>query len=86
MFIILLFIYFDFQRLYFLSPLIPYNINFVQRRLTEHTAFEGYIPCTGLGFTVLYLCKIENSVILIQISTEQNISQFVGVSLVVRVL
>jgi hypothetical protein len=32
------------------SPLIPYNINFVQRGLTERTIFEGHIPRDGRGF------------------------------------
>jgi hypothetical protein len=33
------------------SPLIPYNIKFVQRGFTERAAFEEHTPRVGLGFS-----------------------------------
>jgi hypothetical protein len=35
------------------SPLIPYNIKFVQRGFTERAAFEERIPRVGREFTVV---------------------------------
>jgi hypothetical protein len=37
------------------SPLIPYNIKFVQRGFSERTAFEEGIPRAGRGFTVNFI-------------------------------
>jgi hypothetical protein len=36
------------------SPLIPYNIKFVQRGFTERAAFEERISHVGRGFTVIH--------------------------------
>ena len=37
--------------------IMPYNIGFFQHRLTEHAAFEEYIPRDGRGFVVFMTVK-----------------------------
>jgi hypothetical protein len=47
------------------SPLIPFNIKFIQRGFTERAAFEERIPRVGRGFTVLQLLSVSRGCALL---------------------
>jgi hypothetical protein len=50
------------------SPLIPYNIKFVQRGFTERAVFEERIPRVGRGFAILCKCVILFRALILMIS------------------
>jgi hypothetical protein len=49
------------------SPLFPYNIEFVQRGFTERVAFEERIPFVGRGFSCVLLNSAQVIVVFLSI-------------------
>jgi hypothetical protein len=77
-FMMLLFIFFDFPRRFPVSPLITYNFKFALREFTERAAFERRVPRDVRRFTAWFRAsRFQAS------RRERRLSRLAVVSLVV---